>query len=434
MAVDTLWWSASWSNTVLVREQGAKLLAHNGTLEGGSLTRLGIEVSFPRSLACNSSQCSSQHSARMTLDVGRNRTVEIRLNTKPGSLSAKESRVNGPVDGSVVIGEPAQYRIVTRDKYGQTRTKSVPRGSLKLTVADSDGRETCAAECYGTKELCNGKKCCCFDRDDGTYLAIFDTKHGAEANKEYTIEILAKNNHSQTPIPMPLANGNGDSFTLRVVKPKGTKDSLCDNVTVSLSEKALVPYQNVSIGPPQGSETSMLVSVPKGIQYNNLRARLIPLAGTINKPINHSSLSTKVLLSATGMPALWCATLYSVGCMHGARCMVRCIPGVWYIVCSAARCTVHARCVWCTMRGAICCMVHAGEYQLDLASDGESCVLVPSFTVNCTAGYSKQGPVCAEVCSRGKPAIGPSADPFSQSSQNVLTANAKDQRQPEAAL
>ena len=79
-------------------------------------------------------------------------------------------------------------------------------------------------------------------------------------------------------------------------------------------------------------------------------------------------------------------------------------------------------------------MVHAGEYQLDLTFDGESCILVPSFTVDCKDGYSNQGPVCAEVCPQGKPAIGPSVDPFSQSSQNVFTANAKDKRRPEAAL
>ena len=370
MAVDTLGWSVSLSNTELVEKQGVKLLVHTGTLEGGNLTRLEVEVSFPRSLACNSGQC--QHQASMTLDAGRNHTVKIRLNTKPGSFSAKESRVNDLVDGSVVLGQPAQYRIVTRgqpaqyrivtrDKYGQTRTKSVPKGFLNLTVAASDGRETCAAECYGTKESCNGKKCCCFDRDDGTYLAIFDTKHGAEANKQYTIKVLAKNNHSQTPIQVPLANGNGDSFTLRVVEPTGTKISLCKktNVTVSLSEdKPLDPYQNLSIGPPQGSETSVLVSVPTGIQYDSLSAHLIPLAGTINRPISHSG-PTQVPLSATGMLIIWCSMLYSVWCMHGERCMVRCIPGVWYhtgvwyIVCSVARCTVHAG-----VHGARCAVLY----------------------------------------------------------------------------
>ena len=77
-----------------------------------------------------------------------------------------------------------------------------------------------------------------------------------------------------------------------------------------------------------------------------------------------------------------------------------------------ACCMVHGVLVY----GAIWCMVHAGEFRLDLAFDGDSCERVSTFTVNCIAGYSKQGPVCGEVCSQGKPAIGPSVDPFSQSS------------------
>ena len=65
----------------------------------------------------------------------------------------------------------------------------------------------------------------------------------------------------------------------------------------------------MTIGPPQVSDISLLVVVPvlEGVKYNSLNARLIPLAGTINKPISQNSLSTKVPLSATGTCTMFSA-------------------------------------------------------------------------------------------------------------------------------
>ena len=58
----------------------------------------------------------------------------------------------------------------------------------------------------------------------------------------------------------------------------------------------------------------------------------------------------------------------------------------------------------CMIHSAVWCLVHTGDYQLDLASDDDSCILIQSFTVNCTDGYSQQGDskVCSEQCQKGQ--------------------------------
>ena len=56
---------------------------------------------------------------------------------------------------------------------------------------------------------------------------------------------------------------------------------------------------------------------------------------------------------------------------------------------------------WCTVLSDA--WGHAGEYQLDLAFDNESCILITDFTVDCKDGYSKEGysKVCSQQCDSG---------------------------------
>ena len=196
MGVHNLHWSASWADAALVREHGVKLLhAQNGMVEGGNLSSIDVKFSFPRSLRTSQGD-SAEHEASLTLGVGQNRTVTMRLVTKPGSFSAIQSNVE-PYDtsshlGWVLYGGSATYRIVTHDKFKQRRTTSAPWGYLSMTVADADERETCVSMCQRQSCVMARKACCCFDQDDGTYMLHFDSKFGGvEANQQYKIKVIA---------------------------------------------------------------------------------------------------------------------------------------------------------------------------------------------------------------------------------------------------
>jgi hypothetical protein len=231
--------------------------------------------------------------------------VKIQLNTKPGSFSPKHSFFDkvGLPRGSVALDKIASYKIVTRDKYDQERTTSTPPGLLNLTVTDSNGPKMhCTAECKRDTQ-CKGNtriQCCCSDQEDGTYLATFKafSKLDVSADDKYSIEVLGRGDNSQAWVAVPFAEGKSESVRLDV-KSKGTESSPCKTSDVTGPS---LKDGTVLIGPPR-EETSVLVTVQGGGSYNNLKARLIPLAGTTEHQISvtQTPFQTKVPLFATGI-------------------------------------------------------------------------------------------------------------------------------------
>ena len=172
-------------------------------------------------------------------------------------------------------------------------------------------------------------------------------------------QVLARDDSSQTTIALMALSATESSkkesefFTL-IVLPKAEEDSPCAppmrNITVQY--KALRPHEHVSIGPPQGSVSSVHVAVEESVvkQRGNLTARLIPLAGASDWSFKPDPTSGKHLAE---------------------------VP-----------------------------LSTTGQYRLDLSYSGDSCVLLSEFNVNCKGGYTEQGPVCAKQCSSELPAIG----------------------------
>ena len=162
----------------------------------GNLTKIDLEVSFPRILA--RTHTSTQE---LIIFAAKNTSVMVKLSTRPGKFNSAASFIQDNSVGSVFVGEPARYTVVTRDQYLQGRLQSAAEGSLQLRVAPllSSGAQSCTANCARdassktcvehSSMLCTKDctACCCKDKENGEYSVTFVT----DKEGKYKVEVLS---------------------------------------------------------------------------------------------------------------------------------------------------------------------------------------------------------------------------------------------------
>ena len=195
-------WFAKWANGA--RPEWVRLLKTAGEVVAGNLTKIDLELSFPRNLA-------NTHTLTQELMIlaGNNTSVMVELTTKPGKFNPNASFLQDNSAGSVFVGETARYTVVTRDQYSQSRLESAAEGSLQLQVVPllSSGAQSCTVHC--TRDISSCRACCCKDKENGKYSVTFMT----DKEGKYRIEVLTL----REGLPLRFKNGQDGILVVKEV-------------------------------------------------------------------------------------------------------------------------------------------------------------------------------------------------------------------------
>ena len=174
--------------------------------------------------------------------------IKVDLTTNAGLFNFSTSMVEPALASKGIVGQPFEWRLHTKDRFGQPRPHKIEGGPIEMKLEVNGA--WCASNCIGScvDQTCNDtnkNKFCCQDNDDGTYtLRLTPTSEGL-----YKI--------SATTGSELLRFGESD-FTLLKVEEMKTAVSSCGSMVIQQTEMNGASASQLSINIHNTSAHPML--------------------------------------------------------------------------------------------------------------------------------------------------------------------------------
>jgi hypothetical protein len=175
-----LTWTAAWANGS--NFQWIEVAYSSGNIPAGEKRDIPVHISFPISMANQQNSQPSKHGATLMVRIGDQfEMIKVDLTTNAGLFNFSTSMVEPALASKGIVGQPFEWRLHTKDRFGQPRPRKIEGGptEIKLKVNKAWCASKCSSSCVD--HICGDKnKFCCQDNDDGTYtLRLTPTSEGS---------------------------------------------------------------------------------------------------------------------------------------------------------------------------------------------------------------------------------------------------------------